>query len=112
MAFFLLTLLHNQICPSSAAPISPIQLRIQNAKENVTVLNTELAPGWTSAPNVRGTADLLWTCILTMVICVYTVIHVNVPPPRESNLKFFLRKTKWALVALLAPEISLTTAYQ
>lgn len=44
-------------------------------------------------------------------VCLHRY-HINVPPPKESERQFYLRKTKWVFVAIFAPEIVLWSAYQ
>jgi hypothetical protein len=43
---------------------------------------------------------------------VYTVIHVNIPRPNETDVSHLLRKIKWAFFAILAPELVLAMALQ
>jgi hypothetical protein len=95
-----------------AAPATTLETQIQQADSNITALNNEIAPSWATTRNIRGTKDLLWTSVLTLFICVYTVVHLNVPPPNEGPVGFMLRKTKWVLISILAPEISLAMAMQ
>jgi hypothetical protein len=97
---------------TSAAPPTPLESQLLAANGNKTVLNSEIAPAWATTSNIRSTASLLWTCVLTLSICVYTVIHINVPPPNETQCRYFLRKTKWVVVAILAPELALAMALQ
>jgi hypothetical protein len=59
----------------------------------------------------RGTWDLLYSCTFTIFLCVYTAIHLNVPP-EESGFRFWLRKTKWVFIAILAPEVVVYTAFE
>lgn len=81
-----------------------IQNIITASKTNITALNTIVAPTWVSAPSVRGTSAILWSCITTLVACVYTALHLNVPA--DTGTWAMLRlKASWVLVALLAPEI-------
>src|SRR5436305_7890877 len=42
------------------------------------------------APGVRGTFDILWTCVFTLLVCTWTVQHLNIP---EQSLKEL--KTLW-----------------
>jgi len=72
---------------------------------NLTALRTNVAPSWVSGPSGRGTWSLLYSCLFTLLLCVYTAIHLNIPLPDESIFKFWLRKTKWVAIAILAPEI-------
>ncbi|KAI1117030.1 hypothetical protein F5Y14DRAFT_404580 [Nemania sp. NC0429] len=97
--------------PTPAVALTPLETEISAANGNQTTLRTQLAPSWSTTSPVRSTSDLLWTSIVTLFLCVYTVIHVNIPPPDESRRKFYGRKCLWALVAILAPEYALCTAY-
>jgi hypothetical protein len=96
----------------SAAPLTRLESELLAAKGNKTLLNSQIAPSWATTSNVRSTSDLLWTCVLTLTICIYTVIHINVPLPNETGWAYSLRKIKWGLSALLAPEIVLAAALQ
>ncbi|KAI0096042.1 hypothetical protein F4776DRAFT_677133 [Hypoxylon sp. NC0597] len=88
------------------------------------------------APNVRGTFDILWTSIFTLITCCWTVQHLNVPrqlpkpkwqeKPRGvwresvnyscSWIKYTLLgvwpKLKWMMATLLIPEFLVGKAYQ
>jgi hypothetical protein len=77
---------------------------------NLTALRTEIAPAWVPDPGGRGTWDLLYSCLFTLLLCVYTAIHLNVPPLNETKFFFWLRKTKWVSIAAFAPEIVVVTA--
>ncbi|KAF8861533.1 hypothetical protein BDZ45DRAFT_573745, partial [Acephala macrosclerotiorum] len=78
---------------------------------NLTLLRTETAPAWASTANYRGTADILWSCLLTLTACICNAIHLNVPRNHGSTLRHFGRRLMWVATALLAPEIVLYTAY-
>ena len=91
----------------STAPIEPL---LSAAGGNHTTLKTQISPAWVSSPGVRGTSDILWSCIVTLTACIYTAIHLNVPPPHEKFGHLFWRKSKWVALALFAPEIVLYSA--
>jgi hypothetical protein len=38
------------------------------------------AQGWTPAPNNRGTIDILWSSCLTIFLCSWTALCLNLPP--------------------------------
>jgi hypothetical protein len=46
------------------------------------------------------------------VLCVWTSIHLNIPPPRESAWLAWRRKLKWVVIALFMPEAAVFTAFQ
>jgi hypothetical protein len=80
---------------------------------------------WEPEPTRRGTFQILSTCVITLSLCVWTAVHLNIPsskersqdgPQHESNkwvMKMFrrisptLRKAIWMMLGLLAPEIVL-----
>ena len=47
--------------------------------------NESLVRGWVSTDCGRGTSDILWSCLATILLCVWTVIHL--PIPCWSHLK-------------------------
>ncbi|KAM5385658.1 hypothetical protein ACJZ2D_000857 [Fusarium nematophilum] len=73
--------------------------------------NVEFAPSWVSEPDTRGTFRLLYSCLFTLTLCVYTAIHLNVPRRHETGAQWFWRKLKWVVVAIFAPELVLYAAY-
>lgn len=78
---------------------------------NLTALRTVIAPGWVAGPGDRGTWDILYSCLFTLLLCVYTAIHLNVPPPDDIKFSFWLRKTKWVAIAVFAPELVVVNAF-
>lgn len=77
---------------------------ITSTDNNLTALNTILAPQWVSAPLLRGASSILWSCLSTLIACVYTALHLNVPTD-TSTWAMLKLKGLWVTIALLAPEI-------
>ncbi|KAI8306549.1 hypothetical protein K4K61_004366 [Colletotrichum sp. SAR11_59] len=65
---------------------------------------------WVSEPNGRGTFSLVSSCILTLTICVWTALHLNVPAARSTARSRALERAKWVLYGIFAPEIVVATA--
>ena len=84
----------------------------QAQNQNFTTLRTEIAPPWVPDPDNRGTWSLLYSCVFTLVLCVWTAIHLNVPSYHESHISQWLRKLKWVLLAIIAPELGVYTAFE
>lgn len=68
--------------------------------ENLTVK-------WQPEPTFRGTYSTLSSCLLTMGLCVWTAVHLNIP---EHGHKGFVnpqlrRKFMWLFIGLFAPEV-------
>ncbi|KAJ0107504.1 hypothetical protein J7T55_007693 [Diaporthe amygdali] len=60
--------------------------------------------GWTTGPGTRGTLTLVWSCVITIFACTWTVLHLNVPGRKEASLWKTLRKVKWMAINILFPE--------
>lgn len=78
------------------------------AKEN-------LIHGWVSTDCGRGTSDILWSCLATVLLCVWTVIHLPVPLHRGQQLLSTRQKLVRsgigpALISVIAPEFLAFTA--
>ncbi|KAN0070919.1 hypothetical protein V8E54_011084 [Elaphomyces granulatus] len=58
----------------------------------------------------RGTVGIIWSCLTTMVLCTYTVQHLNVPSKPKSKGKKLLRKLGHILMTLMIPEFSAVEA--
>jgi hypothetical protein len=67
--------------------------------------------GWTEAPDRRGTLDLLLTCLLTLSLCVWSALHLNIPAVNEKGRLPYLRFVKWAMIGIVAPELVLGCAW-
>lgn len=80
-------------------------------------------PNLVLSPNVRGTFDILWSSLFTLLICTWTVQHLNVPHQIFISEKGILekvtlwisgiwRKIKWMLLTLILPEFLVGKALQ
>lgn len=78
-------------------------------RQNLTYLNDVRAPAWVRESELRGTFSILQTCILTLIACVYTALHLNVPE-KAGFWPVFRTKLIWILFALFGPELVLFEA--
>ncbi|KAH6619005.1 hypothetical protein C7974DRAFT_342103 [Boeremia exigua] len=69
---------------------------------------------WKPAPSERGTFGILSTCILTLLLCVYTSLHLNIPVHKVTHWsqKPWVLKTFGVLVGLCAPELVAFLAFR
>ncbi|MCJ1276939.1 hypothetical protein MMC21_004747 [Puttea exsequens] len=74
-----------------------------NAPANVTA--SQLARGWIPQPNGRGTVDILQSCALTIFLCAWSVLFLNIPAERESRFDFVKNKARWMAFVLFFPEV-------
>jgi hypothetical protein len=80
--------------------------------QNITALRTEVAPLWVDDPSGRGTWSLLSSCTITLGICVWNSIHLNLPSQGERSWVRWARKIKWLFIAILVPEAVVYNAFQ
>jgi hypothetical protein len=75
--------------------------------------------GYVSSPETRGTLDIVWTCVATLLLCTWTVLHLNVPIEVSSKgpaqiichqVYLVARKLQWMFITLMAPEVILGMA--
>lgn len=73
-----------------------------------------------SSCNIRGTLDIVWSCLSILVLCTWTVLHLNVPQQSEVSgfrprtvrtVSRLWHKVRWMLWNILAPEWNLGKAY-
>ena len=65
---------------------------------------------WEASPQSRGTWDILSSCIITLILCVWTAVHLSISP-LANFWEPKLRKVGWLVLALLAPEMVAYTAW-
>ncbi|OCL00552.1 uncharacterized protein K441DRAFT_683854 [Cenococcum geophilum 1.58] len=75
--------------------------------QNLTVTPEPRRRGWVSQPDGRGTIDILSTCLLTIFLCTWTAIHLNVPGPTDTHWVIVRRKFRWMIQTILGPELVL-----
>ena len=84
----------------------------------------DLVHGWHSTNCGRGTSDILWSCLATVLLCVWTIIHLPFPcysqfkngqhltgePSRSLRNRVIRSGIVPALVSVIAPEFLTFTA--
>lgn len=84
-----------------------IHAELERIQDDRDALRSTIVREWVSASNIRGTSDILYSCLLTLLACIYTVLHLNVPPRGAGAMHMLLAKCLWGFAALVAPEIVL-----
>jgi hypothetical protein len=67
--------------------------------------------GWYEPPNERGTWDIIVSCVLTLTICVWSALHLNVPTEDSKLAERNYRRVRWIVLGLFAPELVVSTAF-
>ena len=60
--------------------------------------------GWTASPDGRGTIDIITSSVLTLFLCSWSCLCLNVYPPSFSEREKTWRKLLMAGLAFLGPE--------
>jgi hypothetical protein len=105
----LLIILLSLLSSTNASPLPPAWTPPIDDPE---ALYNKLAPSWVKEPLTRGTFSIIFPCLATLGLCVYTGIHLNIPAHHDGQIKVAFRKLKWSIIALFAPEMVLYCAWQ
>ncbi|KAI1145150.1 hypothetical protein F4825DRAFT_467574 [Nemania diffusa] len=77
-------------------------LLLQNREASNSTLSSGRR-GWVSSPDMRGT--------IAIALVLWTMLHLNVPGPSDSEKTMICRRLRWLLVGLLAPELILMYSF-
>ncbi|KAF8245692.1 hypothetical protein K440DRAFT_662632 [Wilcoxina mikolae CBS 423.85] len=95
------------LCVFLALAVGASALSIQSRRTNTT----EPVTGYVAQPKVRGTVGILWSCLTTFGLSVWTAMHPNINPnPNAPFSDRILHKLFWAILATLIPELVLLRA--
>ncbi|KAI0132460.1 hypothetical protein BJ170DRAFT_592415 [Xylariales sp. AK1849] len=76
-------------------------------------------PVYVSGVTIRSTLNIVWSCLSILILCSWSILHLNVPgqfKPQTSRQRLarkawlLFRKIKWMLLTLVAPELMLGNA--
>lgn len=68
--------------------------------------------GWRDEPPSRGTWSIILTCLITLTLCVWTAVHLNLQGKQSlGKLESILYKPRWIVVGLFAPEVLVYIAW-
>jgi hypothetical protein len=60
--------------------------------------------GWNPEPQGRGTLGLVWSCLATIFICVWSTLHPNLPSDSDGASLRMWYQAGYIAIGLLAPE--------
>ena len=72
---------------------------------NQTASNPDFSTGWVSPPSGRGTFDILQTCVVTIALCSWSSLCLNIGP-REGRWRFLKTKLTWMFFTIVFPEVT------
>jgi hypothetical protein len=100
-----------------------VLLILAASTEGYTTFKTQctfpsVSVSFVSGADTRGTMDILWSRLFTILACTYTVLHLNVPeqrldrdPGQMGDIKWMAKRTwaslRYMLITIIAPELLL-----
>ena len=61
--------------------------------------------GWVDQPDGRGTIDILQSCVVTIFLCSWSVLCLNIPEKGKSRRHVLLTKLRWVAFTIFFPEV-------
>ncbi|KAK5988416.1 hypothetical protein PT974_12570 [Cladobotryum mycophilum] len=68
--------------------------------------------GFVQEPDGRGTLSLLFSCIFTLTLCVWSAVHLNLPKHDESQMGHTYQYFKWSILGIFGPELVIWAAWR
>lgn len=72
--------------------------------------STSSPSSWISDSTTRSVYDILSICASTLVICVWSAVHPDIPTRKKSKFKLFAKQVEWMLVGIFIPDLLLYIA--
>lgn len=61
-------------------------------------------------PDDRSVWNIIWSCLVIVVACIWISVHPNVPAVNDSDFKIMRRRLSLMIWALLVPDMVLLWA--
>jgi hypothetical protein len=68
--------------------------------------------GWVSEPNMRGSWGILLPCISTLLVCSWSVMHLNLPAKSSTNTEKLIPYLYWCVIGIFGPELAIWAAWR
>ena len=95
-----------------SAPTSALLAIVTTSADKMSNNADPGSVGWVNEPVTRGTMSLVYNSLSTMFICTWSAVHLNVPSDGDSQIIRKIRKVRWMILAVLAPEYVTTNAFR
>jgi hypothetical protein len=100
-----LLVLNSYTSPSTTFPLYP---REEAARGDPK----ELIHGYVDDPRGRGTVGIIMSCLVTLALCVWSALHLNVRMKSETRVRRYLRYIKWIALGTFIPELVVLSAWR
>ncbi|KAI8629832.1 hypothetical protein F5Y19DRAFT_464492 [Xylariaceae sp. FL1651] len=66
---------------------------------------------WVPSSDTRGTLDIVWPCLTTIALCLWSMLHLNLPAKDDTIRTQCLRRLRWTFLSILCPEMPILFAF-
>ena len=89
------------VCGSEAVPLpNTIPSILPRSNSSITIVTQ----GWTPSGVGRGTIDIVWTCLITIFLCSWSLICLQVPSEKDTPPSVLWRRAWLTCLCGLGPE--------
>lgn len=92
------------------AILTAAQLALAEPVNDGRIKEDEHEPSYVASPMGRGTMDVMFTCVITLSLCVWTAVHPNIIA-RSTYMGRLKYKVLYVVLGLFSPEIVLSEAF-
>jgi len=78
---------------------------MEKNKRNIRQCSASDTAAWQPEPLTRRAFSIISTCFVTLDLCVWTSIHLNLSAHEEGWMRPRLRRMGWMLLGFLEPEL-------
>lgn len=93
--------------PVDTAPTASIALPKSSPGNDTGMIDQK---GFVGESGGRGTVDIIWGCLFTIILCVTASLRINYPSTSEHTWQVWARSFRWFIVCLAAPELLMILA--
>jgi hypothetical protein len=68
--------------------------------------------GFVQQPEGRGTLTILFSCLLTLSLCVWSAVHLDLPEQSETKTHYTFKYLKWSILGIFGPELLIWVAWR
>jgi hypothetical protein len=90
----------------ATAPTMGLSIDLTPAQHNYTKV------GWVNEPDGRGTLSILVSCLSSLFLSSWAVMHLNVPRRRSSTTRRLGTYLYWCIYGIFGPELVIWTAWR
>lgn len=92
--------------------IIPSASRMGLAIELTPAQHNNTKVGWVNEPNGRGTLSILVSCLSSLFLSSWAVMHLNIPRKRSSAARRLATYLYWCIYGIFGPELVIWTAWR